>query len=360
MLGKIWERYIFKDLIKGFTFFLLSFFLLYFLADFSTHIHDFMKNNHFSFEKISLYYMNQFFKRIPVLLPLALLVSTIKVLTSLNIHRELVALQASGIKLKKILSPFWILAAFCCLVGYVNEESVIPRIAVYLDEAKQTRSKKSLTKEKNKPFTILYLKDSSKLVYQKIDSEKQAFFDVYWIRSFDDIWRMKYLSTDPQKPVAEFVDHLARDKQGLWEKKESYQQCILPSLKWKTSEFSKKQSSTKYQKISKLGSLFFKNSAESFHSKGEIATYFFYKLVMPLMPLLIILGVTPYCVSYSRNPPLFLLYGISIFCFVVFFTLMDSLIIIGENQTVPPYVAIGLPFLLCLGGCFAKFRLLFK
>src|SRR3989339_1393209 len=106
MLTKIWQRYIFKDLIQCFVFFLFSFFLLYFLADFSTHTQDFIEENSLSFFKMATYYMHQFFKRMPLLFPLALLISTIKVLSSLNIHRELVALQASGVMLKKILSPF--------------------------------------------------------------------------------------------------------------------------------------------------------------------------------------------------------------------------------------------------------------
>ena len=198
-----------------------------------------------------------------------------------------------------------------------------------------------------------------KLVYQNIDKEKKAFFDVYWIRSYNDIWRMKYLSTDPSKPLGEFVDHIARTNSGFLEKKESYEQCILPSLKWKINELYKKQTSSKYKKISQLAKVLYKNEGDSFHSTGESATYFFYKLAMPLMPFLILLGVVPYCVNYSRDPPIFLLYGISIFCFVVFFTLMDSLIIIGENQTVPPYIAIWLPFLLVTGVCYRKFRLLF-
>jgi lipopolysaccharide export system permease protein len=360
MLNKIWQRYIFKDLLKCFGFFLLAFFLLYMLADFSTHVQDFIKEGKFSVLKIISYYLSQIFKRMPLLLPLALLISTIKVLSSLNLHKELVALQSSGLELKKILAPFWVLACFCTLLGYVNEELVIPRIATYLDEAKLARSKNPLKVSKNKPFTILYLSDSSKLVYQNVDKEKKAFFDVYWIRSYNDIWRMKYLSTDPQKPLGEFVDHIARTNSGFLEKKESYEQCILPSLKWKTSELSKKQTTSKYKKISKLAAFLMKGEGDSFHAKGEATTYLCYKLVMPLMPFLMLLGIVPYCVTYSRNPSIILLYGVSILCFVVFFTLMDSLIIIGENQTVPPYIIMWLPFVLASGIFYRKYRLLFK
>lgn len=359
MLTKIWERYIFLDLLRCFLFFLFSFFLLYSLVDFSVNAADFIKNNHLQIGKVLTHYMYQFFKRLPMLLPLALLISTIKVLFSLNIHRELVALQASGISIKQILRPFWILASLCCITGYITEEFIVPQSAAYLDAAKFDQSKLA-KKSQKKPFTVLHLQDSSRLVYQNFNKEKQAFFDVYWIRSFNDIWRIKYLSADPLRPLGEFADHIVRNEAGFLEKKESYQQCMLPSLKWKTTDLYKKQASPKHQKISQLAYSYIRNEKESFHSKGEVPTYLFYKLIMPLMPFVILLGVAPHCVNYSRNPPIFLLYGISIFCFVVFFTLMDSLLIIGNNQTLPPLVVMGLPFLLLLGGCYKKFRSLYS
>lgn len=356
MPWNIWQKYIFKELIKCFVFFLFCFFLLYSLIDFSTNAQDFIKNGQFYFTKALIYYGHQFFKRLELLLPLALLISTIKVLSSLNANRELLALQACGVRIKKILIPFWVLATLCTVTGYINEEVLTPRSASYLAEVKQARAQNPLKKLKQKQFTILYLADSSKLVYQKFDKEKNVFFDVYWIRSFNDIWRIKYLSADPQKTLAQYVDHITRNEEGFLEKKESYEQCLLPALKWKTSELKKKQSSIKHQKISNLISLFLKKDQESFHAQGELLTYFSYKLLMPLLPFLILLGILPRCIGYSRNPPLFLLYGISIFCFIVFCTLVDSMIIIGENQIIHPFIAIGAPFLLVFLGSFWSFR----
>jgi len=92
------------------------------------------------------------------------------------------------------------LACLCCLTGYLNEEVIIPKIAVYLDDAKLARSKNPLKRLKKRPFTILHLKDSSKLIYQSYDQKTHSFFDVYWIRSFDDIWHMKNFSADPKNP----------------------------------------------------------------------------------------------------------------------------------------------------------------
>lgn len=357
-LGKLWQRYIFQDLLKCFTFFLLSFFFLYFLIDFSTHAHDFVEHGRVQVFQLSIYYLHQFFKKLQLLLPLALLISTIKVLSSLNSYRELIALQAGGIPLRSVFRPFWLLAAVCSLAGYLNEEFSMPKSTAYLEEIKH--SYEDLLKKSKRQFTILYLKDSSKLIYQDYIPEKGVFFDVYWIRSFNDIWRMKYLNADPQNPIGEYVDHIARNEKGVLEKKESYERCHLPSLKWKTRELHQQHSSPKHQKLTRLATLFLKKEgSDSFHDQGEIATHFFHKLLMPLFPFLILLGVLPYCIGYSRNPPLFLLYGVSIFCFIVFFAALNAMLILGENQIIHPFLSVGIPFILLFGGGSLKYRSLY-
>ena len=355
MIGTIWQRYIFKNLLKGFFFFLFCFFFLYTLIDFSTHSQDFIFSGKIQFSKISSYYTYQFLKRIPLLLPLSLLISSIFMLNSLNTNRELVALQSSGIKLKKILRPFFLLAAFCSLLCYANEEIFMPISTANFDKTKHPETKNPLKNIKKKQFSILYLNDSSKLVYQRLDKEKNAFFDVYWIRSFQDIWRMKYLNATPENPTGEYVDHIIRNKEGFLEKVESHEKHFFPLLKWDSSQLNQKQAAIKHQKISSLALLTLKNEKNSFHFQGEIKTQFLYKLAMPLLSFILLFGVIPFCVRYSRTPPLFMIYGISIFCFVVFFILMNAMIIIGENQVIPPYAAILSPFFFCFVVTYQKF-----
>ncbi|MES2200580.1 MAG: LptF/LptG family permease [Chlamydiota bacterium] len=355
MIGTIWQRYIFCNLLKGFLFFLLSFFLLYSLIDFSTHAQDFITKGSLNFSKLSFYYSYQLVKRLELLLPLALLISVIRVLTTLNDNKELVALQVAGLPLKKIFKPFFLLAIFCSFLGYCNEEIFIPKSATYFTDLKYSRTKNPLKKFKNKQFTILPLEDSSKLIYQNYNAEKNAFFDVYWISSFQDIWRMKYLNADPNHPVGEYVDHLVRNKEGFLENVESFEKKLIPDLKWTHKQLNKKQSSIKHQKISHLAHLIWSSKTGSLHVKGEIETYFFYKLIMPLLSFLVLIGVLPFCIKYSRTPPLFMIYGPAIFCFVVFFTLMNAMTIIAENNVLPPYIAICAPLVLFLGATYKRF-----
>ena len=68
---------------------------------------------------------------------------------------------------------------------------------------------------------------------------------------------------------------------------------------------------------------------------------------MPLLPILVVLGIAPFCIRHARGAPVFFLYAGGLFGFIGFFTLMDEAAILGENRIAHPAVAILLPFALC-------------
>ena len=98
----IWKRYILCEILKVFFLFLGCFFFLYSLIDYSLHMQDFIIDKRIQISHITTYYLFQFIKRADLLIPLALLISTLKVLFSLNSRGELIALQSSGVPAKKI------------------------------------------------------------------------------------------------------------------------------------------------------------------------------------------------------------------------------------------------------------------
>src|SRR5579862_8822250 len=102
MLKWIWERYLFREILKVFFLFLGCFFFLYSILDYSLHMQDFLVDKKIHFSHLLIYYSYQFIKRADMLIPLALLIATLKVLFTINARGELVALQASGIPTKRI------------------------------------------------------------------------------------------------------------------------------------------------------------------------------------------------------------------------------------------------------------------
>ncbi len=355
ILSRIWERYFFGEVLKVFALFLFVFYFLYAVLDYSAHMQDFIKDDRIQFSELCLYYIYQFIKRADLLLPLALLISTIKVLCTLNTRSELVAFQTAGIALKTLLRPFFLAAACCTLFNYLNFELLTPKSLNFLDQFHNAHFKHSHRGNRKEPFHVLYLKDHSKLIYQTYDAQRDAFFDALWIRSSDDIWRIKYLQADPDRPLGHNADHLVRNKEGFFEKAESFESHLFTQLKWQRDMTRNQFIPFENRSISDLYHLYFRKNSTSSYDRAQLLTHLNFKLAMPLLSLIVILACAPFCVRYSRGQPVFFIYAIALFGFLAFFTLMDAAVILGENHVVSPLIAIFTPFAICSGAFFWKF-----
>ena len=101
---KKWQSYFYKEIAKVFFFFLFGFFFLYSVIEYSTHMDDFFKNSSLNINAVVLYYVNHFLKRLDFLVPMALLLSTIKVLTTLNARNEWTVFQVAGLSTRTLLT----------------------------------------------------------------------------------------------------------------------------------------------------------------------------------------------------------------------------------------------------------------
>lgn len=340
---KLWERYFFREIFKVFFFFLFAFFFLYSLLEYSTHMDDFFKDNHFQFWELLGYYGNQFLKRADLLLPLALLIAGVKVLTTLNTRREWMVLLVAGIKTRKLLRPFFAAACLSCLFNFLNFEFLLPRALVQIDEFHATHFKHSHRAQRKELIHLLSLKDNSKLIYQSYDAAKDALFDVVWIRSPDDIWRMKFLSADPAQPVAQFVDHLVRNKEGFLEKTDSHELYRFNDLKWRPSMTGKSFIPFESRSLKDLVRLAFHDRATTAYEFPKIVTQLCFKTAIPFISFIVILAVAPACLTFTRQLNLFLIYALSLFGLLSCYMIMDSLVTLGENSVISPLIAAFLP-----------------
>ncbi len=351
----IWERYIFRETVKVFFLFLGCFYFLYAMIDYSTHMQDFIIDKRIQVPHIIGYYSFMFIKRADLLVPLAALIACIKQLLSMTLNGELVALQASGISLKKITRPLIVLCGLCTLFNFLSFEYFLPSSLNFLDLFRERHFKHARHGKRTEPVHALYLKDGSKIIYQTKDTEKNQFFDVFWIRSSDEIWRIKTLTTDPQNPIGAFVDHIERNKQGNLIKTESFETYTFLPFKWQPDLAGKGYVPIENRKISELLHLLNSQKRTTAVERPQILSYLLYKCTMPLLPLLSLIAIFPYCVRYSRTTPIFLIYTLAIFSFVAFAAIMDAAVILGENNVLPPFAAVFGPFLICSMGFGWKF-----
>ncbi|HRD55083.1 MAG TPA: LptF/LptG family permease [Parachlamydiaceae bacterium] len=345
----IWQRYFIKQHLSLFFLFIFCFYGLYVLIDYATHAHYFHQSNaHFQWKVAFSYYLFDFVKLLEVLIPFSLLIATIKTITTLNTNNELVALLANGIKLKKLLRPFLMIGLFFTFFLYLNTQYFLPGS---LKELKSFNQKKSIAKVKKlgtKPILNLSLEDGTTLIFQDYDEKEERFLDAYWIKSIDEIYRIKFLYPKGQEPVGAFVTHLLRDEKGMLESAASYPKKTFSDMRFNKETLFESMTTAEEQSyfdlVHKIPSLKVIKSEK----QAQLVTSFYYKLTMPWLALLAVIGPIPFCLCFTRNLPLFMIYAWSIFGLVAFYIIMNSSLVLGERQVISPAFAVGIPFILIL------------
>lgn len=350
MIRQIWARYLFQEILKVFLLFLGCFFFLYSLIDYSLHMQDFIVDKRIQISHVLTYYTFQFIKRAELLIPLALLIAALKVLFSINAKGELVALQASGLALKKILRPFFFIALLCTLFNLISAEFLQPAALNYLDRFREEHFKHSHRGNRKEPIHVLPLKDRSKIVYQTEDKNAQRYIDVFWIRSADEMWRMQSLSSNPKDPEGRYVDHLKRNSLGNFEKVASYDTYKFSQFKWEPDPIGKGFIPLENRRASELFKLLKQKMHASAYEQPQILTHLLFKCTMPFLSFVVILAAAPFCTRHTRHLHVFPTYAFALFGFITYFAMMDAAVILGENLVLSPYIAIFLPISLCFLG----------
>ncbi len=348
MIAKtIWERYLLREILKVFFLFLSCFFFLYALIDYSMHMQDFIIDKRIQISHIIIYYFFHFIKRADLLIPLALLVSTLKVLFSLNARGELIALQSSGLSRKKILRPFFCIGLISVLFNLASSEFLLPSSLNFLDKFRQEHFKHYNHGKRKEPVHAIRMKDGSRIIYQSADREKKLFRDVFWVQSVNEIWRMQSLSTESENPVGFYVDHLKRNGEGNFEKVESFDQYRFAKFRWQPDPTGKGYTPLENRALSELLRMLIQKTKTTAYEYPQVLTHFLFKIVIPFLSLLVVAASAPFCLRHSRNPSVFFTYAIALFCFIAFFALMDAAVILGENLVVSPYLVILAPITFC-------------
>lgn len=344
-LTKIWERYFLRQMCQVFLLFLFGFYALYILIDYSNHAGSF-KHHHFSTVDIARFYGFEFITRMDVLVPFAILIAFIKTVSTCNANNELVALMASGIPLKRLMQPFVVFALLCIVLIYFNTEILQPYAVKNHNQLEESRAKKKQKKYKHALIQQIALKDGSTIVFQRYDSASQRFFDAYWIRNIDDIYRIKYLSPYSSSPLGEFVDHLQRTKAGDLLLTESFPKKTFENMQFDKTTLLATVSMPSELSISALKEKLPKPGHILSEKEAQILTLYYYKLAFPWLCLLAVIAPAFFCTRFSRTMPLFFIYAGCIFALVAFYIVLDAAVILGERQVVSPEIAILMPFAL--------------
>lgn len=341
-LTSIWERYFLRETLKIFSLFLVSFYVLYVLMDYANHAASF-KHYHFTILDIVKFYAYEFVTHLDVLIPFALLIACIKTLCSLNTHNELVTLMASGIKKQRLLLPFVILGILLTGLIYFNTEILQPMALKYNTQLDHSRAKAK--QKKHVLIQQLVLEDGSSFIFQEYQTAKNEFFDAYWIRSIDDIYRIRQLTPyTEQAPLGKGVEHLQRDPEGFLIVAETLSEKAFTEMYFNKEKLLATVSLPNAQSLSALQAQLPNHQNTLSEKEAHLLTTYHYKLAMPWLCLLAVIAPAPFCIRFSRTLPVFFIYVFSITGLVAFYLIMDATVVLGERQMVNPVLAIWVPF----------------
>ncbi len=346
----LWERYLYKEILKLSALFLICFFILFVTIDYSAHMQAFIRGQQrINILEIAGYYGIQFIRRSDLLLPLALLVATIKILRTMSERHELLALQVAGLPVKRLMRPFLLVAIISTLSNFAIAEFLLPRSLKFSSEFKEQHLKNLPKQEQRGRVRVLELKDGSRLAFQSFDGSKAIFHDLFWIRSTDDIWRIKTLELDrehPQNPpIGIHVDHIQRCQDGGLHKIASYPAIHLEALKASCYRLKKEAIPFEHYSLSKLSRSLHASSREEINHRAMLTAEFAMKTARPFLSLLVILGIAPFCVRYSRFSPPLPLYACGIFSVIAIFVAIQAGGVLVQNGITSSWLAIAIPLL---------------
>lgn len=346
MFTTIWEFYFLRQFIRIFLLFLCCFYGLYVLIDYASHTSTLAHKTHIPWQELIRYYLFIFASRAEILLPLALLIALVYTICTLNTHHELIAFMASGFSLRLLMKPFMMMGLFCVLLMYANEQFLLP------EALRNLRRFENATKhQKHRQSTMLsvqhvILEDGSLLIFQKYDAVKERFFDVYWIESINSIYRMKYLSPNLSAPLGYFVDHLIRKTSGEVIQETAYLELSFPAIKFNPDLLQSTILDPDILSLFELAEQVFTISSSTNEKESKILTAFYWKLCMPWLCLLAIIGPASFCVKFSRQLPVFFIFVCSLFGLIAFYMFIDASQVVAKRQIISPLWAIFGPFLI--------------
>jgi len=353
-MNKLYKRYLFREFASTVIFFLLSFYTLYIVIDAMAHIDLIAKHPQASLWLS--FYTASFFKRLDILLPFAVALSSCRVCNKMQQNGEIVALLASGISKKALLRPLVLVTLLFITTVFFSYEWGLPRAITFIDHVEAHTFHKTKKSDPLPGLNEIMLDDNSKLVFSDFDIEKKEFYNIFWIRSANKIYYIKKLDFSTKYPTGYYVEHILRNPSQVLEKVSSFEKWEFKTLKIDENTVKNSLVPLSKQKLSNLFSQFQLYVTSNSPKASSIKAYLFHKALFPFLSFFALLYPCYFFLQFRRSQPILL---VSLFTLSLLFgysLLLHAGYVLARFQVLLPSVAIFTPWLLLSGYTFTQHR----
>ncbi|MEO2068934.1 MAG: LptF/LptG family permease [Desulfurobacteriaceae bacterium] len=327
---KILDRYIFTETLKYFSLTLLVFLVLFFMIDFVSNIELGTKQGiMYVLYRIPLYLVR--------LIPIAVLISVITVLSNLSASRELTVIKALGISIYRVSVPILIFSALISLCSFSVNELVVPKTTYLSKEIKYKVKKKKNLKLlgnsiwfKNESNTFVFI---GKLNPSSFIAEKISIF--FLNKEFIPSKRIDAM-------YAKYIEN------GIWKLEKGFERELT---KFETKSFKERKIKLGIDKKDLILKRIESDTINAFslykiikqmerigYDARNYLVDFYTKFSIPLLPIIVALIGIPLGVYNPRNRKGYTLW-VAVGLTVLMWIIISFFINLGKSGVLPPIYA---------------------
>ena len=352
---KIIERYICKEFTKSFLYCLAVFIFLYIMADLFNYI-DEMIHNRVAVKTVFIYYATFVPKIFVDITPIAVLLSTVYILSVLNRHNEITVLRASGISLWKIIRPLLVVGFVLSLFVFIVNDKIVPPSLIISskirkEEIRETKKKKTKSKilkdiaiygTKNRLIYVRYFDTQKNILKEIIILEhdknqtlisKSSAQEAHWKKNK---WIFHNFSTYRLNSKGDIIGN------PIFFEKKAFDLDESPE------DFKRLQWRTEFMNYKELRDYITRFSGTGLRAVGKLLVDLYYKISFAFISLVVIVLATPLALISNRGGILIGI-GISILVVLSYYAISAISIALGKSGAIPPLVSAWMAHVIFLG-----------
>ena len=364
MLPLLLDRYIFREWLKVFAMTLAAMTGFLLIGRVFSVLPDFMKWDA-PLDLTLAYFSLQIPAYLPVVIPVALLISVLFILGFFHRNQEITAMRAAGLSIFRITRSLWFAGAALSVLLLALNASLVPRSIEKAQQVSETAEFDYLVREARRQGKGDIIPKTSPLFYtnnsaHRIWSINQ--FSGYTGRGFGiqihqndengvplKAWLARYGEYDFEQKRWTLEDgrHLVF-KDGRLREEPRFLKLILPQLPENPRLMLAMGKKPHHLSIYEIKGVLDQVGADASRRTAAYSVQYHYVLASPFCCLIVIGLAVPFAVSGIRVNPMV---GVSksLVLFAVYYLLSNVCTLLGAQQNLPPMLAAWLPNLLMLG-----------